>query len=284
MPEGTDFWKARLNLGFAARPAGRTVLEVRSHHGPIMVQRALYPEGNQVCHVTILHPPAGIAGGDVIDINVGVGQMAQATLTTPGATRWYRSNRRQALQTAHVTVAQGGRIDWLPMENLFFEETNAVSCTDIELESGAAAIGWDISQLGRVTKAACWKQGSVRTETSLKIDGKLLWKERGLLDASADARWSVCGLAGFPVFGSLWCFGDRLSAEQVEALANLMPWSGNIRGGATMITYDARQSLCLVRGVSVHVEDMMSLMRKVWSLLRLWVLHTEAMPLRLWAT
>jgi urease accessory protein len=249
-----------------------------------MVQRALYPEGDHICHAAILHPPAGIAGGDQIDINIVVGAMARAAVTTPGATRWYRSNKRQARQSTHVRVASGGRFDWLPMENLFFEETNAVSRNHIELESGAAAIGWDISQLGRVNKAAYWNQGCVLTETSLKVDGKLLWQEHGQVDASVNARWSVCGLAGFPVFGTLWCFGGRLDAEQIDALAGLMPWSTDIRAGATMIPYDATQSLYLVRGVSVHVEDLMSLMRKIWAFLRWEVLHTNAMPLRLWAT
>lgn len=284
MAASMDHWNARLKLGFSASPTGRTVLDVREHHGPILVQRALYPEGQEICHVVILHPPAGIAGGDVIDINVGVGSRAQATVTTPGATRWYKANARQALQHARVTVATGGRLDWLPQENLFFEEANAISRNEVELESGAAAIGWDISQLGRVTKSTYWDRGCVRTETSLKIDGNLIWVERGQIRASDSVRWGVTGLAGFPAFGTLWCFGGCLDRVQAEDLANLMPWESSLRGGATTIPYDAQQSLYLIRSVGMHVEEMMAFMIKIWTFLRLRVLHTVAMPLRLWAT
>jgi len=284
MPECTDRWNASLRLGFSARESGRSVLDVREHYGPILVQRALYPEGPEICHVAILHPPAGIAGGDAIDINVDVRADARATITTPGATRWYKANARQASQSVRLRVAAGGRLDWLPLENLFFEETDAVSRHRIELESGAAAIGWEISQLGRVTKPNFWDCGNVRVQTSLAVDGRLIWIDQGHVGAVDDVRWSVSGLAGFPVYATLWCFGPRLASEQAEELVALMPWHEGLRGGSTLIPHDVQQALYLVRGVGIHVEEIMEWMVKVWSYLRPAVLQTPAVPLRLWKT
>ena len=64
-------WQARLELRFARRQAA-TLLVQRRHHGPLRVQKALHPEGPGVCHAIVLHPPAGIAGGDELEISVGV--------------------------------------------------------------------------------------------------------------------------------------------------------------------------------------------------------------------
>ena len=67
-------WRARLALGFEAR-ATRTLLAHREHVGPLLVQRAFYPEGAaggavEPCHVYIIHPPGGIASGDELRLEV----------------------------------------------------------------------------------------------------------------------------------------------------------------------------------------------------------------------
>ena len=62
-----DVWPASLTLGFD-RAGARTVMRSR-HEGPLLVQRPFYPDG-ETCHAVILHPPAGIVGGDNLNIQV----------------------------------------------------------------------------------------------------------------------------------------------------------------------------------------------------------------------
>src|SRR5438477_11903452 len=73
MPAG---WAARLELQFA-REGTRSVLVSRRHSGPLVVQKVLYPEGQDVCQVIVVHPPGGIVGGDSLTIDVDAGSGSQ---------------------------------------------------------------------------------------------------------------------------------------------------------------------------------------------------------------
>src|SRR5215208_7145874 len=95
-------WHARLALDYRLE-AGRCVARFE-HEGPLRILQSLYPEGDGVCHNVIVHPPGGLVGGDTLEIAVRVREGAHGLITTPGATRFYRSDGELALQTTQVAL------------------------------------------------------------------------------------------------------------------------------------------------------------------------------------
>ena len=83
------------------------------------VQKILYPEGPGVAHAFVLHPPSGIPGGDHLSVAVQVASGAHAIMTTPGATRWYEANCRNACQQVVLHVSDHASLEWLPSETFF---------------------------------------------------------------------------------------------------------------------------------------------------------------------
>ena len=81
------------------------------HNGPLRFLQSLYPEGDAVCHNVLVHPPGGLVGGDTLDIFVTAGDASHGLITTPGATRFYRSNGEPALQRAHITLTEQARLE-----------------------------------------------------------------------------------------------------------------------------------------------------------------------------
>ena len=277
-------WRARLALAFAAQNENRSVLASREHEGPLIVQKPLYPEGQGICHVTVLHPPSGIAGGDALHIEVDVQARAHAVLTTPGATRWYKAAGAQASQHVHLRVKREAKLEWLPSENIFFEQADAVLATHVELESGATAIGWDAAQLGSVSRSTFWDEGRFRTEMRITVDDSLFWLDEGTLDAQDPIRNSHACLAGLPVHSTLWAFGAHIDPILSESLAAELPWTDTLRAGLTTLPYDDAQSLYLIRCIGLHAEEVRHLLIKAWMQLRPPLMQANGEPLRLWNT
>ena len=112
-------WLAELDLDFELR-GQRTVMCRNRHVGPLIVQKALYPEGPRICQVVIIHPPGGIAGGDELRVNCDLGYGAHVQLTTPGATKWYESFDLPSKQVIKMNLNANSVCEWLPQENIIF--------------------------------------------------------------------------------------------------------------------------------------------------------------------
>ena len=98
-------WHGQLDLQYT-RDGNRTIALDR-HNGPLRVLQRLYPEGDAICHHVLVHPPGGIVGGDVLALNANLAPDTHALITTPGATRFYKSAGDMAEQLVHATVAVG---------------------------------------------------------------------------------------------------------------------------------------------------------------------------------
>ncbi|MEP7139502.1 MAG: urease accessory protein UreD, partial [Caldimonas sp.] len=110
-------WHGHLVLDYRAGDGRCTVRD--RHDGPLRVLRSLHPEG-AVCHSVLVHPPGGIVGGDQLSIAIGLEPGAHALVTTPGATRFYRSTGATAEQSTEIVAAAGSRIEWLPLETIAY--------------------------------------------------------------------------------------------------------------------------------------------------------------------
>lgn len=278
----TGGWQAFLALDFA-RQGGRTVLARRRHEGPLAVQKPLYPEEDRsICHLTLLHPPGGLASGDTLRFDIALDEGAHAVLATPGATKWYKAHPdHPARQDIHITLAPRARLDWLPLENIYFDRSEARQYFSLQLAEGATALGWDAALLGRQASGEIWSEGSVHGETRLlDASGKLLWTERQRLQADAALRTAPQGLAGYPAYGTLWAAGPACDGTLAETIAQGLPFEPRVRAGVTSPV----PGVLLVRAVAVNIEPIRQLFTSLWLRLRPLIHGVAGRPLRLWAT
>ncbi|GAA5234214.1 urease accessory protein [Verticiella sediminum] len=274
-------WRARLSVAFR-RQGERTVLVRRGHEGPLAIQKPLYPEGAQVCHALILHPPGGLAAGDELDLRIDVEAGAHAVITTPGSTKWYKASPG-APATQHITLSlqHGARLDWLPQDNIYFDRSHARQAFSLRLAPGATALGWDASLLGRQASGEAWRDASLHNQTRIVgEDGRPLWAERQAVRSGDPILYSAQGLAGLPVYGTLWAAGPSCDEALAQSLAASLPFGETLRAGATALP----GGILLVRAIAGHMEPLRLLFMQLWLRLRPLVHGVPAQALRIWST
>ena len=190
-------WQASLKLGFADR-GNITALVENRHQGPLMVQRPLYPE-DRVCHVYILHPPGGVVGGDHLHVSTSSAPGSHALITTPGATKFYRSNGLTAFQETLLTV-NGGILEWFPQDTILFPGAHARAHTWVELQQGGQFMGWEVVSLGLPTQDKAFTTGSLINSFSLYRDKEPIFIDRLQVETAKQLQ-NLTGLHGYPVSG-----------------------------------------------------------------------------------
>ena len=173
-------WLGELELWFETRD-GKTLLMRRRHQGPLVVQRPFHPEADGTCHVYLLHPPGGVAGGDRLETKVHVGPGARTLLTTPGATKFYRSAHSGSEQHVSIDVGVGSVCEYLPQEAILFDGANAVIDMRVSVAEGATYVGWDLVSLGRPAAHEWFTSGRISQRTEVLWGGRPVWFNASIL-------------------------------------------------------------------------------------------------------
>ena len=269
-------WRAQLALDFERR-GERTVLAAHRHDGPLLVQKPLYPEGHGVCHAIVLHPPAGIAGGDEIELRVRVRERSHALLTTPGAGRWYRSAGPWARQSLWFKAEDGAGLEWLPQETIVYDGALGDLTTDVRLAGDARFLGWEVLCLGRTGSGERYSRGTVRLKTTVMRNGRLLWFESGRIEGGGALLDSPAGLRGASVCGTLLAAAPGIDASLVSACREPRPAAGEC--AVTRLP-----ELLIARYLGPSTEAAKWYFAQLWRLLRPALMGREAVEPRIWRT
>ncbi|MEJ6552862.1 urease accessory protein UreD [Psychrobacter pacificensis] len=248
-------WASSLTLSFdtvkrkdtvkSMAATAKTRLSHRKHTGALMVQRALYPEPRVqqgICHILMLYPPAGIAGGDTLTIELHLDNGSHAVITTPGAGKWYgndgvsqkhkaRSDDNDthqsmsqdkiaayASQYLQAKLAAHVRLEWLPQESIIYNEANMHAVSRFDLADSSSLLTWEISVFGRQAYDEQFLQGRYHTGLNIYREGKVIVADR--VKQAAQSRWftSSLGLADQHIYGSFWAVPSLSDVHDNAAL------------------------------------------------------------------
>lgn len=264
------------------KEAGRSRLALRKHFGQLYVQKPFYPEGPEVCHIVLVHPPGGVVGGDRLEIANHVGADAHVQVTTPGAAKWYRSNGRVSYQNVTLDVKTGGVMEWLPQETIFFDDAQVELVQNVNLEKKATYVGCEIFCFGRTAHGESFNSGRIRQKISIRRDHKLIWYEQLNLLGGDKAMRSSHVLANKTVCATLLAVNDSShSSELINALRNQV---ADVDNGAGILGVSQVRSVIVARYLGNSSEVARDVMLKLWGVLRPALLGRAAEVPRMWKT
>ena len=269
-------WHASLALGFE-HEQGRTRLARRAHRGPLVVQKPLYPEDGALCQCVIVHPPAGIVGGDRLDLSVKLGNGSLVQLTTPGATKWYRSVVGAAAQNVHMQVGDGAALEWLPQGAIVYDGAVAHSVVTLALSSTSTFIGIDIVALGRRASGEPFRCGEWRQRIDVIREGAPIWSECAIVRGGEALTSSPVGLNDASVFGTFIAIGPELDRLSMTALRDVVHEIAD--GGVTRLP-DA----IVARYLGDSIEEGHRIFTRLWGIVRPVLVGRSAIPPRIWRT
>jgi urease accessory protein len=186
------------------------------------------------------------------------------------------------LQSTHIALEPGSRLEWLPLEAICYSGCVAENRITMNLRPGAELLAWDLTALGLPNANQPFVQG--RFQQHMEVPG--VWLERGLLEA-CDTRLldGPVGMAGHRCLASLFFeAGSPMDKHRKQAALDcareiLTAHTLSSTAGVT----SPNPQVIVLRVLAPVVEPAMQLLRQVRTAWRTTLWNLEPVEPRVWA-
>jgi urease accessory protein len=210
-----------LVLGFD-RVGPRTVLTERRFRLPLQVLEPMDLDGSGCLTVMMLNPTGGVLGGDRLETTVRLGAGTHVCLTTPAATRVYRSAGPPSIVITTARIEDGAVLEYMPDHLIPSPGARLRQYTEIALHRSAIAFVLDAWAVGRVARGEAWRFAAIDIGLAVEdCDGPLL-RDRAVLRGRGAEGGGAAGGGG----------------EEASGAPDLEPWPLGL-GGAEGLGYVA---------------------------------------------
>ena len=273
-----DFYAASTSAGHLQTRMGKTM-----HFGPLRVQRPFFPEGTDLLHMYLLHPPGGLVGGDQLVIDVHAHDQAKVLVTTPSAGKLYRNETElDQVQQVSIKVGHDSAVEYLPQENIIFNGAKGVLNTQVQISGAGLFIGWEITCLGRPEGDALFTEGTLKQTLSVYHDDALLFIDRFNLDALSGVLTSKVGLQDYSAFATFVINRDIESAVMQQLLD--LQSECNRASDHLLMGVTQKNGILIIRALAHRAEPIRNQFESIWQLLRPVVYDRNACTPRIWNT
>lgn len=261
-----------LRLQFERRGA-RTILSQSRFSLPL---QAMTPTAlaDGTAYLMLLNPTGGVLGGDHLATEINQHAGTRVCLTTPSATRIYRTAGRPANLETAIRLGEGATLEYLPDHVIPHEHSALRQSLRVEMAEGSRAIILDSMASGRVAHGERWSFTEVDSRMEVFQCGKPVFLNRTKITPAARNPREIGLMEEFDYLVCLGLFADGMEdwLPVTAAMNAELEREQRVSGGVSLLARGG----CVVRFLARSASDMTSMNRKLWDAARELVVRAPA--------
>jgi urease accessory protein len=230
------------------------------------------------CWVMVLNPSGGVLAGDRLITDLELTAGAHVGLTTPSATRVYRSPGPVSVLETRARLGEGATLEHVPDHLIPQAGSRVLQTLRVDLAAGARVLLWDAMALGRPARREWWSFASVTTSVEVAILGRPVYVDRAHLEGGTSPMRGRGGLDGLRYVATLVVVevGRDDWDGLVSALSECLDpgWPG--RGGVSRLAGPG----CVARVLADSAYDLEEVRRRLHARARRWLMGRGEVDLR----
>ncbi len=219
----------------------------------------------------MLNPTGGVLGGDHLLTEMVQAEETHVCLTTPSATRVYRTELQPAVQCTALQLADRATLEYFPEHVIPHARSALRQSLCVQMATGSQAILFDALACGRLAHGERWQFREIDSVTEVRMGNSVLYRNRTWIVPSVTDPQRLGIMQDFNYMASLGVFSDRshdwksIVADFNHCLA-AMP---SIWGGASLLSCRG----CVVRFLTKSAADLNAAFLTLWAAARRRVLE-----------
>jgi urease accessory protein len=217
-------------------------------------------------YMMLLNPTGGVLGGDRLVTEIIQECNTHLCLTTPSATRIYRTAQQPAGAETLIKLGEGATIEYLPDHVIPHNGSALQQSLRVELARGSKAILLDSVAAGRVAHGERWNFSEIDSRTEVSVSGKPVFINRTRINPSEHKPQHFGVMEQFSYMACLAILADGLEdwPPVATALTAEMENEPKIRGGVSLLSRGG----CLVRYLASSASDLTRTNKRLWDVAR----------------
>ena len=220
-------------------------------------------------YLMLLNPTGGVLGGDHLVTEIIQESGTHVCLTTPSATRIYRTSQQSAVLETVIKLGDGATLEYLPDHVIPHIGSALRQSLRVEMGCGSRAIVLDSLASGRVAHGERWSFTELDSQTEVFSRGKPEFLNRTKIEPAGPRHLRQIAwmkTKNFDYLTSMGVFADGFENWQrvVAAMNAELDSMPQVLGGVSLLSHGS----CVIRYMARSASEMIQMNKKLWDAAR----------------